>query len=41
VRKKKNLGKSPSCVQLEMTRNRGSLGAGPVVGWKKGKEVGS
>jgi len=28
-------------VQLEMTRNRGSLGAGPVVGWKKEKEVGS
>jgi len=21
-----------------MTRNRGSLGVGPVVGWKKGKE---
>jgi hypothetical protein len=33
--------KSSFFVQLEMTRNRGSLGAGPVVGWKKGKEVGS
>ena len=31
----------PPCVQLEMTRNRGSLGAGPVVGWKKGQEMGS